>query len=314
MGCASHSPLLPSYFSEDMTFPSVELTQTPFFPQTAYQCGPAALATVLQSADITVLPQDLVSQVYVPERKGSFQVELVATARRYGVVPYPITPTLSALLRELQGGRPVLVMQNVGLKSFPVWHYAVVVGFDTSTDQIILRSGKEATKNMQTRQFLKTWQSADQWGLVMLQPGEMPAVPDRNTYLQGIAALEAAGQLKAALRGYQAALQKWSADPVAMLGTGNVYYALGQLDEANAVYRKLLNVEPDHTIALNNLAQVLADRGCHKAALATVDTALADMNLNSGVKSAVMRTRADIVRGLSLGNSTSIKCAATFLQ
>jgi tetratricopeptide (TPR) repeat protein len=142
----------------------------------------------------------------------------------------------------------------------------------------------------------------------------MPAVPDRNTYLQGIAALEAAGQLKAALRGYQAALQKWSADPVAMLGTGNVYYALGQLDEANAVYRKLLNVEPDHTIALNNLAQVLADRGCHKAALATVDTALADMNLNSGVKSAVMRTRADIVRGLSLGNSTSIKCAATFLQ
>ena len=30
---------------------SVELTDVPFFPQMAYQCGPAALATVLGSAE-----------------------------------------------------------------------------------------------------------------------------------------------------------------------------------------------------------------------------------------------------------------------
>jgi hypothetical protein len=305
VGCASHSPLLPRYVSENTLPPAIKLTQTPFFPQTAYQCGPAALATALQSAGVSVLPQDLVGQVYVPERKGSFQVELIATARRYGIVPYPVTPTLSGLLQELHGGRPVLVMQNLGLRSLSVWHYAVVIGFDTATDQMILRSGVEANKLMKTRRFLTTWQGADKWGLVMLQPGELPAIPDRDTYVQSIAALEALGQYKAALQSYQAALQKWPADPAAMLGLGNVYYALEQLDEADAAYRKLLNIMPNHAIALNNLAQVLADRGCFKAALTTIESALTDINLDAELRSTVLRTRTAIVQNLSPGSSDS---------
>lgn len=310
-GCASHSPLLPRYVSENTLPPSMELTQTPFFPQTAYQCGPAALATVLQSAGVPVLPQDLVSQVYVPERKGSFQVELMATARRYGIVPYPITSTLSVLLQELHGGRPVLVLQNLGLQSLPVWHYAVVIGFDTATDQVILRSGGEARQLMKTRQFLTTWQGADKWGLVMLQPGELPTVPNRDTYLRSIAALEAVGQHKAALQGYQAALRKWPADPIAMLGLGNVYYALAQLNKADAAYRKLLSVMPNHAIALNNLAQVLADRGCFKAALTTIEFALTPIDLDAEIKSTVLRTRTAIVRSLSPGSSySSTDCKA----
>lgn len=315
MGCASHSPLLPGYVSENTLRPAIKLTQTPFFPQTAYQCGPAALATVLQSAGVSVLPQDLVSQVYVPEKKGSFQVELIATGRRYGLVPYPVTPTLAALLQEVQGGRPVLVMQNLGLRSLPVWHYAVVIGFDAATDQMLLRSGVEANKMMKTRRFLATWQGADKWGLVMLRPGELPVVLNRHTYLQSIAAMEAMGQHKAALQGYRAALRKWSSDPAAMLGLGNVYYALGQLDEADAAYRKLLSVMPNHTVGLNNLAQVLADRGCFKAALATIEAALSDADLDAGLKSAVLRTHTAILQSFSPDNSdSSINCEAANLS
>ncbi|HJU50574.1 MAG TPA: hypothetical protein VJ575_07595, partial [Pseudogulbenkiania sp.] len=46
----------------------VELTDTPFFPQEQYQCGPAALATVLTASGKTVAPEELTSQVYVPAR------------------------------------------------------------------------------------------------------------------------------------------------------------------------------------------------------------------------------------------------------
>jgi hypothetical protein len=60
---------------------SAELTEVPFFPQKDYECGPAALATSLVYFGAPVTPDELVSQVYLPERKGSLQVEMIASAR-----------------------------------------------------------------------------------------------------------------------------------------------------------------------------------------------------------------------------------------
>ena len=77
----------------------VELAHTPFFPQEEYQCGPAALATALVSAGAQTTPEALVPQVYVPERKGSFQVEMLAAARRHGMVSYALAPKFEDLLR-----------------------------------------------------------------------------------------------------------------------------------------------------------------------------------------------------------------------
>ena len=63
-----------------------EITEAPFFPQTQHQCGPAALATVLVYHDDDTSPEQLSSQVYLPERKGSLQIEMAATARRHGML------------------------------------------------------------------------------------------------------------------------------------------------------------------------------------------------------------------------------------
>ena len=92
----------------------VELA-TPFFPQEEYQCGPAALATALVSAGAQTTPEALVPQVYVPERKGSFQVEMLAAARRHGMVSYALAPKFEDLLREIAAGTPVIVLQNLGI-------------------------------------------------------------------------------------------------------------------------------------------------------------------------------------------------------
>lgn len=305
VGCAGRGPLLPTLLPEAAP---VELAATPFFPQAAYQCGPAALAMVLRASDVTVTPDELVAKVYVPERKGSFQTELMATARRYGRLPYPIPPTLKSLMQELQAGRPVLVMQNLGLQSYPIWHYAVVIGFDPATDEILLRSGTDARQRVKSRKFLRTWQGADQWGLVMLRPGELPAALDRTAYLQATAAMEAVRRYDIALQGYQAALGHWPKNSMALLGLGNAYYALGQLDQAAAAYRQVLDNTPGHAVALNNLAQVLAEQGCYEAALAKVDAALRQTSLNPIFKPAVLRTRTGIVSGLSKGGLSNKAC------
>ena len=91
---------------------SVEWQETPFFPQEEYQCGPAALATLLSSSGRSVRPEELVARVYVPGKRGSFQSELLAATRSYERMPYVIPPELPALLAELADGRIVLVFSK----------------------------------------------------------------------------------------------------------------------------------------------------------------------------------------------------------
>jgi len=117
---------------------STELREVPFFPQEAYQCGPASLATVLAASGVKVTPEDLLPQVYLPERKGSLQVEMLAAARRHGVVSYQLAPRFEDLLRELAAGNPVIVLQNLSVGDG--WHYAVAVGYDYDGGRLVLRS------------------------------------------------------------------------------------------------------------------------------------------------------------------------------
>ncbi|MEX1237141.1 MAG: PA2778 family cysteine peptidase, partial [Pseudomonadales bacterium] len=119
----------------------VSLTEVPFFPQQAYQCGPAALATLLQTSQVNVSPDALVPLVYLPARRGSLQIEMLAASRTFGRIAYRLSPSLTNVLKQVQGGRPVLVMQNLGLSWYPRWHYAVVVGYDLPRREIVLHSG-----------------------------------------------------------------------------------------------------------------------------------------------------------------------------
>ena len=119
------------------------LLGVPFHPQTDYQCGPAALATVLGASGVAITPEALVPQVYLPGREGSLQLELVAATRRAGRIPYPVASGPEALLDEVRAGRPVLVLQNLLVGTVPRWHYAVVVGIDPARNRLLLNSGTE---------------------------------------------------------------------------------------------------------------------------------------------------------------------------
>src|SRR5262249_33165121 len=68
-GCASFTPqteALAEGWPEGLPR-AHELTEVPFFPQSDYQCGPAALATVMVAAGVKVTPEELVPEVYLPE-------------------------------------------------------------------------------------------------------------------------------------------------------------------------------------------------------------------------------------------------------
>lgn len=254
---------------------SVELTAVPFFPQEAYQCGPAALATVLVWSGVAVTPEALTPQVYLPARKGSLALELIAAARRHGRVPYVLRPELSSLLAEVAAGHPVVVLQNLGLDWLPRWHYAVVVGFDLERREVVLRSGPDARRVTPLAVFERTWRRGDYWAMVAMPPGELPRTAEEQPYLQAVAALERIGRQREAAEAYTAALARWPESRAARFGLGNARYALGDLAGAEAAFRELLSAQPDYAPAWNNLAQVLAEQGKLTEAEAAARRALA---------------------------------------
>lgn len=272
----------------------VELIETPFYPQVTDQCGPSALATVLNSSGVAVTSDDLKSRIYIPGRQGSLQIELLAATRAYGRMPYLVDTDISALLDELGGGRPVLVMQNLGNKHAPIWHYAVVVGYLADERRFVLRSGDQKRHITSASRFVRTWQRAGYWGVLALKPGEMPASPNADKYVRSVAAVESIGDLESAAAGYDAATERWPENSLAWLGLGNAYYAQGKLELAEGAYKRLLSLDSDHLIALNNLAQVQIDRGCFEDAATTLDTALSKAKAKTAINRALQEARRDL--------------------
>ena len=88
-------------------------------------------------------PDELVPEIYLPARRGSLQVELIAATRSRGRLPYLLAPSDDALFDELAAGRPVLVLQKLGAGPWPGWHYAVLVGYDRDRRSVLLRSGTD---------------------------------------------------------------------------------------------------------------------------------------------------------------------------
>lgn len=273
----------------------VELVATPFHPQARYQCGPAALMTVLEASGADVTLDALIDKVYLPGRKGSLQVEMLAATRTSGRMPYRIDGSISALLAELRQGRPVVVLQNLGIAAIPRWHFAVVVGVDPAAGEVVLRSGNEKRRVTRVRTFLRTWRRSDYWAFVALRPDELPARVDRTRYFEAIASLERAGSLHEAARAWQAALAKWPGDPVALFGNANVALTSGDFERAASRYRLLLSQDAGLTAARNNLALALAGMGLDDEALAEIDRAI-DEAADPRLKDELLDTRREILK------------------
>ncbi len=239
--------------------PAQELSATPFYPQEVHHCGPAALAAALTAAGRDITPEQLAQLVYLPGRKGSLAVELISATRNLGYLPYQLQPGMTDLLAELAHGRPVVVLQNLGLSWLPRWHYAVAIGYDLAQDQIILRSGIHSRVLTDMGTFERTWRRGDYWALLVLPPGEMPARAEAGHYLQAAVGLERA-RPEAARVSYRAAVKHWPENLTAWMGFGNSSYAAGDLDTALQAYRQAISLDGRYAPAYNNLAQTLADR------------------------------------------------------
>lgn len=252
----------------------IELSEVPFFPQEQYQCGPAALAEVLQWTGVDVTPELLAPRMVIPAREGSLQIELLAQARAQGRVPFEISGDLRTLQAELAAGNPIVVLQNLAFVWRPFWHYAVVIGVDPSAQTVTLRSGRTYRHQVDWSVFQRTWVRAGNWAVVVLKPGELPATATPASVAAAAAPFEQRGEADVTEVLYRGAAARWPDEVLFQVGIANSLYAQGRTDEAEQAYRKLIDAFPEDPVAYNNLALVLADAGRWQEAEELIETAL----------------------------------------
>lgn len=262
-GCTT---LPPAPYQQVRGVPEHVALQVPFYAQQTNQCGPAALAMVFAFEGHAVSPDQLSTAVYLPGKQGTLQVEMLAESRRAGLVPYVLDDEPDALLKELAAGHPVIVLQNLGNRVLPDWHYAVVTGYDLPGQMVFLHSGSESRLVTTFDAFDRSWSQSGRWGFVALPPTQLPVTAEETNYVKSVIELEPISPASAAIA-YQTALTKWPQDLLARIGAGNAAYAAHDDEKAESEYRQAVADHPDSGDAWNNLAQVLSDLGHNREAL-----------------------------------------------
>ena len=245
----------------------------PFFSQNVNQCGPAALAMALHWSGIPASPQDLSEKVFTPSRRGSLQPALVAAARRNGRIAYLLAEPKD-LVAEVAAGHPVIVLQNLGLSWYPVWHYSVVIGWDAVGKEVILHSGVTPFRRTAFRTFERTWARGGYWGLLVLPPSDLPATAEESIYVAAASQLERLENWGVALQAYRSALTRWPDNLPAVVGIGVCLYRMGDLASAETHLRAAGKRFPQEGVVFNNLAQVLLEQGRRGEALQAATYAL----------------------------------------
>lgn len=237
----------------------------PFHPQSDYQCGPAALAMALGAIGRVRTPESLTEAVYLPARRGSLQAEMLALPRREGLLAIRAPGELAALLRLVADGHAVVVFQNLGLAIAPVWHYAVLVGYDLDAGRVVLHSGTSPSLPLSLDTFERTWARAGYWAMVVTTPGRIPVATSQHEALRAAVALERSDRA-AALDAYRALRARMPGDRLTLFALANALLAQERAREASQAYRELLSLHPDFADGWNNLAHALERLGQRDAA------------------------------------------------
>lgn len=252
VGCVSNTVQTDRLYSSESNLKSRVENAAPFIHQEVGHCGPATLAMAIGAIGKSVDLPTLTEQVYSPNAKGTLQETMIASARRQGFLAVPINGLVD-LLKEIEAGHVVVIFENLGIQWIPQWHYALVTGYDLSTQTLVLHSGPNANEQIKMKEFELSWKLGNYWGLVVLPPGELSASADEFTHLRAAAALEKLEKYSEAEKAYQGILSRWPNSLIARIGLGNVYYNQQKYSLAVRYLKKATKLHPTSTEARNNL-------------------------------------------------------------
>lgn len=293
-GCTPKEPLLSGKYDSSSNI------KVPFVSPRSDLCASTSIEMISSywKSRTSYVPRlsrhELDGRTLIPEKGGTLQVELVATARANGLLVYPLNPTFDALFSELEKQHPIIVLVNRGYSWYPLWHYAPVTGYDREKQTISMHFSDQPNEALPLATFATLWKRSGNWGVVPLPPGHLPASASSKTFLRSAYELEKTGMIDNAIIAYQSALMRWPEDIDILFALANAYYHSHQLRDAEQSYRKLLSLEQGHPLALNNLADLLCRTDRSNEALRLLEKAVTD---DIQIQSIIKATQKEITNG-----------------
>lgn len=262
LGCASSTRQVDLYLSQTSHLSKTfEIPNVPFIDQKEGHCGPATLTMALQAVGQPACLAEITSQVFTPGMNGTFQSDLIGSARRQGMLAIPIE-NIENLFAEISAGHPVIVFENLALSWLPQWHYALVYGYDLMEEVVVMHSGPEKAKHWDLRKFERSWKLAGYWGLVVLPPHRLSATATELQHLSAAAALETLKLNGKAEIAYRTILSKWPTSLGALIGLGNSSFSQSDYKESERSLILAVQNHPQSAVAWHNLA--IAQKMLHK--------------------------------------------------
>lgn len=227
------------------------IPNVPYIKQTENYCGPATLTMAMRFHGRQVSVDEIASQVYTPGKKGTLQQDMLGSARRQGMLAVQIQG-LPNLLKELNANHPVITFMNLGLSWYPIYHYALVTGYDLREPSLIVHSAGTENRDWSMRKFERNWDQS--WGLVVLPPSKLSVAADELEHSAAAAGLEAVGRLKEAELVYTNILKRWPESFGALIGIGNLTYGRGDYKASVAYLKRATHFHPLSSTAWHNRA------------------------------------------------------------
>ena len=154
---------------------NAQFIDVPFFKQDDYQCGPSALATVINywygktQSNKYVPHEEIIKEIYSPTAGGTFTIDLELYARRLGFSVQQYSGNIDDLRAAVDKGVPPVILVDYGLLIYEVNHFMVVTGY--TEKGIILNTGKERNKIIFNEDLSEIWGKTGFWTLVIEPSG-----------------------------------------------------------------------------------------------------------------------------------------------
>lgn len=231
------------------------------------RCGAGSLHGVLAFYGESTSIDELDQRLPKADNGGVLTLDLLLEARARGYRARLMEGSLEELRRAIDAAEPAILALQVlnmpgGRRDF--FHYVIVDGYDPGEKLVRLHFGDGAVRWASERWLEEPWRGAGNAMVLIEERAGDPVTVAESAFESSVryaVALEAMGELDAARNLYRRLLDDRPDSALLWTNRGNVERAAGDAAYAETCYRRALELEPDNRDALNNLAWLLLEEG-----------------------------------------------------
>lgn len=106
--------------------------------------------------------------MYLPRLRGTLTLDMMLYPERVGYQARAYSGSLQDLKDQIRKGRPLILLQDLGIGPYRHGHYIVVVGFDDRVGAVVAYSDRQRDLVLPYAELERTWRRAGNWTLLVL--------------------------------------------------------------------------------------------------------------------------------------------------